>query len=86
MFLILLIISEFGGAIWALITSAKFEEEMAKAMEVSFTSYTKEKAVAEKWKSLQQQVIFPSAYYKLSAMFNIIKTTTTKIHSTTSTD
>ena len=55
-------------------------------MEVSFTSYTKEKAVAEKWKSLQQQVIFPSAYYKLSAMFNIIKTTTTKIHSTTSTD
>ena len=36
----------------------------------------------------EQQVIFPSAYYKLSAIFNIInvKTTTIKIHSTTITD
>jgi hypothetical protein len=62
-FLILVIISEFGGAIWALISSAKLEDEMAKAMEVSFSSYTKDKDVVEEWKSLQQQVIFPSAYY-----------------------
>jgi hypothetical protein len=87
-FLIVLIISEFGGAIWALISPVKFENEMAKAMEVSFSNYTTNKDVAEKWKSLQKQVIFPSAYYKLSAIFNIIifKTTTTKIHSTTITD
>jgi hypothetical protein len=80
-----LIISEFGGAIWALISSVKFEDEMAESMEVSFSSFTTDKEVAEKWKSLQQQVIFPSAYYKLSAIFNIIifKTTTTKRHSTT---
>jgi hypothetical protein len=62
-FLLLLIISEFGGAIWALISSTKLEDEMVKAMEVSFSSYTKDKDVVEKWKSLQQQVIFPSAYY-----------------------
>ena len=57
-FLVALIISEFGGAVWALTSSVKLEDEMAKAMEVSFSSYTKEKAVAEKWKSLQQQVIY----------------------------
>ena len=43
---------------------------MATAMEVSFSNYAKDKDVAEKWKSLQQEVIFPSAYYKLSAIFN----------------
>jgi len=83
-----LIISEFGGAIWALISTVNLEDEMTKAMEASFSSYTTNKDVAEKWKSIQQQVIFPSAYYKLSAIFNItiLRTTTTKTHSTTITD
>jgi hypothetical protein len=86
-FLIALIISEFGGAIWALIVPVKVEDEIAKAMEVSLSSHTKYKDLAQEWKSLQKQVIFPSAYYKLTTIFNIIfKTTTTKIHSTTITD
>jgi hypothetical protein len=55
-----IITCEFGGAIWALTSSFKFEDEMAKAMEESFFSYTTNKsaAVAVKWKSLQQQVIY----------------------------
>jgi hypothetical protein len=87
-FLIALIISEFGGAIWALISPLKVEDEIAKAMKVSLPSYTKDKDVAEEWKFLQKQVIFPSAYYKLSTIFHIIifNTTTTKIHSTTTTN
>jgi endonuclease III len=84
-FLIAIIFSEFGAAVWALISRANFEDEMAKAMEVSLSSYTTDKAVAENWKSLQQQVIVPalyhkpSVYYKLSTIFHIIiiKTTTT---------
>jgi len=87
-FLVVLIISEFGGAIWALISTEKLEDELAKSMESSFSFYIKEKSVAEKWKYLQQQVIFPFAYYKLSTIFNItiLRTTATKIHSTTITD
>jgi hypothetical protein len=66
--LILLIISEFGGAIWALISPVKFENQMTKAMEASFSSYTKHNDVAEKWKSLQEQVIFPGLYRKLTSL------------------
>jgi endonuclease III len=58
-FLIATIFSEFGGAVWALISRVNFENEMAIAMEVSLSSYTTDKAVAENWKSLQQQVIVP---------------------------
>ena len=66
----MLIISEFGGAIWALVSTVRLQDEMVKVMETSFSSYATNKDVAEKWKTLQQQVIFPSAYYKLSAIFN----------------
>jgi hypothetical protein len=58
----MLIISEFGGAIWALISPVNFEDEMSKAMEVSLSSYATDKAVVEKWKSLQKKVIFPGLY------------------------
>lgn len=55
-FLIVLIISEFGGAIWALVSTVKLQDEMVKFMETSFSSYATNKDVAEKWKSLQQQM------------------------------
>jgi hypothetical protein len=66
--LVLLIISEFGGAIWALISPVKFEDQMTKAMEDSFSSYTKHNDVAKQWKSLQEQVIFPGLYRKPTSL------------------
>ncbi|XP_021934824.1 CD63 antigen-like [Zootermopsis nevadensis] len=52
--LITVIMIEFGSAIWGLTSRANFEDEMTKAMEESFSSYAKDKAVADEWKSLQK--------------------------------
>jgi hypothetical protein len=53
----MVILSEFGVAIYALMSRADFEADMTKAMEESFSSHTKDKAVTEDWKSLQKEVI-----------------------------
>jgi hypothetical protein len=60
-FLIIVILSEFGGAIWVLTSRADFEEEMEIAMREALSSYTKDKDVADKWASLQKEVIIPSS-------------------------
>jgi len=55
------ILSEFGGAVWALTTRADFEDDVAHAMTQSLSSYTKDKTVTEEWKSLQKEVKIPTA-------------------------
>jgi hypothetical protein len=57
----MVILSEFGAAIYALISRANFEDDMTKTMEESLSKYTKDKDVAVDWKSLQKEVrIIPS--------------------------
>jgi hypothetical protein len=60
------ILSEFGAAIYALVSRADFLDEMTKDMEESFSKYAKDKVVAENWKSLQKEVII--APYLLSTL------------------
>jgi hypothetical protein len=52
----MVILSEFGAAIYALVSRADFEDDMAKDMEESFSKYVEHKAVTEDWKSLQKEV------------------------------
>jgi hypothetical protein len=53
----MVILSEFGVAIYALVSRADFEDDMTKDMQESFSKYAEHKAVAEDWKSLQKEVI-----------------------------
>jgi hypothetical protein len=53
----MVILSELGAAIYALISRADFEADITKVMEESFSKYTDDKAVAVDWKSLQKEVI-----------------------------
>jgi hypothetical protein len=70
----MVILSEFGAAIYALMSRADFKDDMTKNLEESFSKYTKDKAVAIDWKSLQNEVIIvPSqnnCFYQLSAIFH----------------
>jgi hypothetical protein len=53
----MVILSEFGAAIYALMSRANFEADVTKAMEESLSKYTNDKVVAADWKSLQKKVI-----------------------------
>ncbi|XP_023710810.1 CD63 antigen-like isoform X2 [Cryptotermes secundus] len=55
-FLIVVIMSEFGASIYALMSRTDFKADVTKAMEESFSNYTNDKAVAEDWKSLQKEL------------------------------
>jgi hypothetical protein len=55
--LVLVILSEIGTAVYALISRADFQDAMTKQMEDSFSKYNKDTDITKEWKSLQTKVI-----------------------------